>query len=281
MRPSGGFAVSAPGKRFPGSLESVRGPAEAFQLRGAGAGPADDPRKSAVPDVRQLRSDLVATCTIMEARFPEYERGGSKPGRTNWRTRRNSRKSKSGLSKPRATSRHSSRRCGPRRPCRACHLPLRPVPCHPLRPPGYPAARPGRSQRPLSLWERQEVQGLLHEALRREADAEEEAERREERPFQGRDEGPAEAEEGSRQGRTGTVFQLKITLNDIRPPIWRRVQTKDCTLAKLHDIIQVSMGWQDSHLHLFEIGEDRYGDLGQWPKDYLDELETLNERKSS
>lgn len=78
---------------------------------------------------------------------------------------------------------------------------------------------------------------------------------------------------------TGTVFQLKITLNDIKPPIWRRVQTKDCKLARLHDLIQISMGWYNSHLHLFEIGEDHYGDLGQWPKDYLDELETLDERK--
>ena len=60
-----------------------------------------------------------------------------------------------------------------------------------------------------------------------------------------------------RTATTGTVFQLKIALNDIRPPIWRRVQTKDCTLANLHDIIQVSMGWQESHLHLFQIGEDR------------------------
>lgn len=78
---------------------------------------------------------------------------------------------------------------------------------------------------------------------------------------------------------TGTVFQLKITLIDIKPPIWRRVQTRDCTLAKLHAIIQVSMGWFNSHLHLFEIGEDRYGDRGQWPRDYLEELETLDERK--
>jgi len=79
---------------------------------------------------------------------------------------------------------------------------------------------------------------------------------------------------------TGTGFQLKITLNDIKPPIWRRVQTKDCTLAKLHDIIQVSMGWFNSHLHLFQIGEDHYGERSQWPKRYLDELETLNERKT-
>lgn len=80
-------------------------------------------------------------------------------------------------------------------------------------------------------------------------------------------------------GKAGTAFQVKITLNDIRPPIWRRVQTKDCTLAKLHEIIQVSMGWFNSHLRLFKIGEDHYGDLGQWPRDYLDDLETLNERK--
>ena len=78
---------------------------------------------------------------------------------------------------------------------------------------------------------------------------------------------------------TGTVSQLKITLNDIRPPIWRRVLTKDCTLARLHDIIQVSVGWQGGHLHLFQIGEDHYGELGQWPKHYLDGLETLDERK--
>lgn len=77
----------------------------------------------------------------------------------------------------------------------------------------------------------------------------------------------------------GAVYQLKIMLNDIRPPIWRRVQTRDWTLAKLHDLIQISMGWFNSHLHLFKIGEDHYGDRGQWPKDYLDELEKLDERK--
>lgn len=78
---------------------------------------------------------------------------------------------------------------------------------------------------------------------------------------------------------TGVVFQLKITLNEVKPPIWRRVQTKDCTLARLHDIIQASMGWHDCHLHLFKIGEDRYGDPDQWPKEFDDDPETLNERK--
>ena len=79
---------------------------------------------------------------------------------------------------------------------------------------------------------------------------------------------------------TGTVYQLKITLNDIRPPIWRRVQTKDCTLGCLHDIIQAVMGWDDYHLHEFEIGPQRYGAPEQWEDDiWGDEPEMGNERK--
>jgi hypothetical protein len=78
----------------------------------------------------------------------------------------------------------------------------------------------------------------------------------------------------------GTVYQLKITLNDIRPPIWRRVQTKDCTLGRLHDIIQAVMGWDDYHLHEFEIGSQRYGAPEQWQDDFWgDEPEMGNERK--
>src|SRR5437879_5705020 len=37
---------------------------------------------------------------------------------------------------------------------------------------------------------------------------------------------------------TGEVYQLKITLQYIKPPVWRRLQVKDCSLAKLHDLIQ-------------------------------------------
>jgi hypothetical protein len=75
------------------------------------------------------------------------------------------------------------------------------------------------------------------------------------------------------------VYQLKITLKNIRPPVWRRVQVKDCTLAKLHDIIQTCMGWNDYHLHEFEIGEERYGDPLQWQDDFGGELEVKNEGK--
>ena len=56
------------------------------------------------------------------------------------------------------------------------------------------------------------------------------------------------------------VFQFKITLQGIAPPIWRRIQTKDCTLDKLHEHIQTAMGWTNSHLHQFEIDGELYGD---------------------
>jgi hypothetical protein len=57
-----------------------------------------------------------------------------------------------------------------------------------------------------------------------------------------------------------TVYQLKITLLGVKPPIWRRIHVKDCTLDKLHEHIQTSMGWTNSHLHHFRLGEQLYGD---------------------
>lgn len=51
------------------------------------------------------------------------------------------------------------------------------------------------------------------------------------------------------------LYQLKITLKWSKPPIWRRVVVRgDMTLDRLHDIIQIAMGWTDSHLHQFVIG---------------------------
>jgi Plasmid pRiA4b ORF-3-like protein len=59
---------------------------------------------------------------------------------------------------------------------------------------------------------------------------------------------------------SGTIYQLKITLKGSRPPIWRRVQVlSTITLGQLHEIIQTSMGWTDSHLHQFKILGREYG----------------------
>jgi hypothetical protein len=59
------------------------------------------------------------------------------------------------------------------------------------------------------------------------------------------------------------VFQLTITLENIEPPIWRKIQTPDCSLADLHEIIQSCMDWTDEHMYAFEIEDDQYTDLGR------------------
>ena len=51
-------------------------------------------------------------------------------------------------------------------------------------------------------------------------------------------------------------YLLKIQLLDIEPAIWRRfVVPASITLDRLHDVIQIVMGWTDSHLHEFTIPE--------------------------
>ena len=55
------------------------------------------------------------------------------------------------------------------------------------------------------------------------------------------------------------VYQIKVTLDGIKPSIWRRIQVRgDITLFKLHKILQVVMGWQDYHLHQFVINGECY-----------------------
>ena len=56
------------------------------------------------------------------------------------------------------------------------------------------------------------------------------------------------------------VYQLKITLEGSKPPIWRRIQVaSNITLSELHRIIQVAMGWWDCHLHQFIIHGNYFG----------------------
>ena len=57
------------------------------------------------------------------------------------------------------------------------------------------------------------------------------------------------------------IFQFRITLRDIKPPIWRRIQVRDCTLGELHEHIQAAMGWQDCHLHQFTINDVEFGPI--------------------
>jgi hypothetical protein len=61
-------------------------------------------------------------------------------------------------------------------------------------------------------------------------------------------------------GKSAAVYQLKVTLSDVKPPIWRRIEVKDCTLSMLNDIIQTVMGWDGYHLWAFDIGGEQYGE---------------------
>lgn len=57
------------------------------------------------------------------------------------------------------------------------------------------------------------------------------------------------------------IFQLRISLPDVTPQVWRRVLVPGgYTLDRLHRVIQQSMGWQDYHLHSFEIDGVQYGE---------------------
>ena len=56
---------------------------------------------------------------------------------------------------------------------------------------------------------------------------------------------------------TKQIFQLKITLNDIEPAIWRRIQVPSTyTFWDLHSAIQGALGWTNSHLHKFTYTDD-------------------------
>ena len=57
------------------------------------------------------------------------------------------------------------------------------------------------------------------------------------------------------------VARLRIELLEIEPKVWRRVDVPlSSTLLALHDIIQVTFGWMNSHLFEFEVGDRVYGD---------------------
>ena len=56
------------------------------------------------------------------------------------------------------------------------------------------------------------------------------------------------------------MYYLGVTLRERKPPIWRRFRVPtSLTLVQLHDILQVVMGWTDSHLHRFIINGQEYG----------------------
>ncbi|HEV2780802.1 MAG TPA: DUF1841 family protein [Actinophytocola sp.] len=59
------------------------------------------------------------------------------------------------------------------------------------------------------------------------------------------------------------TYQIKVTLADSDPPIWRRLSLPgDIPLDTLHWVIQAAFGWENDHLHEFEANGRRYADHG-------------------
>jgi hypothetical protein len=56
------------------------------------------------------------------------------------------------------------------------------------------------------------------------------------------------------------IYRIHISLLDIRPLIWRRVElSSQTTLKQFHRILQIVMGWENYHLHEFLVGTKHYG----------------------
>jgi hypothetical protein len=56
-----------------------------------------------------------------------------------------------------------------------------------------------------------------------------------------------------------TAYQLRVSLDGIRPEIWRRLLLpRDVTLEELHGVLQAAMGWKDAHPHQFVHGNQVY-----------------------
>jgi hypothetical protein len=72
----------------------------------------------------------------------------------------------------------------------------------------------------------------------------------------------------------GDAYELHVELRGIRPKIWRSLQVPlEYSLDELHDVLQIAFGWQNSHLHDFEVNGIRFGMV-----DVEDEIFAVDER---
>jgi hypothetical protein len=69
------------------------------------------------------------------------------------------------------------------------------------------------------------------------------------------------------------VLQVRIALMDVGdPPVWRKVLIPAVyPLSRVHRVIQAAMGWEDCHLHAFQIGKTTYGPDPEDELGYADE----------
>lgn len=64
------------------------------------------------------------------------------------------------------------------------------------------------------------------------------------------------------------MITLKVTLNGIQPPIWRRIKiSSQATLLDLHYVIQYAFGWTNTHLFMIKLGSMEFVDSTVWKEE--------------
>ena len=82
-------------------------------------------------------------------------------------------------------------------------------------------------------------------------------------------------------GPGAPLYALEITLVGVKPRVWRRVRVPgDANLGWLHAVIQVAMGWTNSHLHQFTVGKGIYSEPS-FDLDDFDGPKLLDENKTT
>jgi len=75
-----------------------------------------------------------------------------------------------------------------------------------------------------------------------------------------------------------SIYQIEVTLKNSQPLIWRRIQVPgDILLSRLHAVLQIVMGWTNSHLHQFKAGGRYYGEPDP---EFADRVEVIDERQT-
>jgi hypothetical protein len=76
-------------------------------------------------------------------------------------------------------------------------------------------------------------------------------------------------------------LQLRVTLDHVPVPVPRQLLVRsDLAFGRLHDVLRGAMGWEDTHMHEFEVGERRIG-VGQGDALFADESPADDECKTT
>ena len=79
---------------------------------------------------------------------------------------------------------------------------------------------------------------------------------------------------------TASRYHLKVVLRDSKPAIWRRLQVPgNARLDWLHAVLQVTLGWTNSHLHQFKVDGDCYSDTRHHFAEFEDDSDILDASK--